>query len=323
MQVRPLPGRCVGPRLRQVGLVLGGAGLALVLAGAPAPAARAAGSLATPHPFARQTAAGNQFVQVAALSTTGRADGATSAGGAPLCCINGVDMKLQHASSIPTPGDPTASYSYAIGAYTTSGYWLQMGYLVLGSDSAGLARWFVQVLNPNGSLKTWTTSRPGAANPPPACSACSGGSTDGYPFAFTSDAGGNWTFWFDGLRRTQVRLSAADATIDTARGVFFTAEYTASIVAPDTALLPQRTALRTLSLWSNRTQSWGEAKSATATAYASATGAPAPCPPNGVAPPPPPATGLYPAGNYPGSAHETVAGNGAGCTAPGAVLWAN
>src|SRR5206468_1347023 len=127
---------------------------------------------------------------------------------------SGIDMKLAHvtandASNIRAPG-PGASYSYSIGAYTTTGYWLQMGYIVLGSDGNGLARWFVQVLKPDGSTLEWKLSRAGEANPPPACSACSGGSTDGYPFAFTTTARGEWTFWFDGITKDRVRLTQGD-----------------------------------------------------------------------------------------------------------------
>jgi hypothetical protein len=284
--------------------------IALIMLAGGVPPARAATvtSLPRPHRFGLQTAGETtQFIQVAAANTAGRSDGAI---------INGVDMKLAHvlnndAANIIAPGR-AASYSFSIGAYTTTGYWLEMGYIVLGDDGNGLARWFTRVLDKNGNEIFWKLSRAGAADPPPACSACSGGSTDGYPFAFTSDTSGTWTFWFDGLNRGHVALP--DSKLDAAKGVYFIGEVTAANSVGANIMGP-RTALRTLSLWSNQLGNWREAASASSS-YFDSTGASV-CPPFGIAP-----AGVYSvAGNYPGVAHETAAGSSVTCSS--AWLWTN
>lgn len=262
-----------------------------------------AGYLPRPHPFA-VSYDGASFSQVAMVSTSAAADG-----GAP----GGVDMKLAHvasnnAANIKSPS-PGSSYSYSIGAYTTTGYWLQMGYMVLGSDGDGLARWFVQVLDRNGALVEWKLSRAGEANPPPACSACSGGSTDGYPFAFTATAKGEWTFWFDGITKDRVRLTANDVALDSTRGIYYMAEVTAAKSASE--VMGPRTSLRTLSLWSSRSRTWVEAAHATAV-YASSDGQ-RNCVQYGAQ-----NAGTYTAGNYPGVAHSIIAGSGINC---GSVGW--
>ncbi len=280
--------------------------LALVFA-SPVAAQRAA-PMPKPHRFGTATPGdNNQFIQVAASSTSGRPDGRQ---------VNGVETKIRHESTILAPG-ANAGYSFSAGAYTTTGYWLQMGYLVLGTDGGGLARWFVQVLDPTGKTVEWKLSRAGAANPPPACSACSGDAgTGGYPFAFTSDTGGAWTFWFDGITKDRVTLGSANAAIDPTR-VYFIGEVTAPSNVSSNVMGP-RTALRTLRLWSNAAGSWVEPAGAQV-AYANSTGAgAAACP----------VYGIESAGtlwdSYANAAfHAVRAGSGAACTPAGTALWPN
>jgi hypothetical protein len=299
------------------GKMVAAVGLVVLLAttlGAGDRAAAAQGrptfSLAKPHPYGQQTDAGNAFLQVAAVGS-GRADGRS---------VNGAETKVRHEAMIASPGDAAASYAFSVGAYTTTGYWLQMGYLVLGSDGGGLARWFVQVLDCRQastpcSTVVWQMSRAGAANPPPACSACSGDAgTGGYPFAFTANADGTWNFWFDGLRRETVRLGAAHTTLDPSR-IYFLGEVTHPI-NPAAFVMGPRSTVRTLRLWSNEAGTWAEAAAATA-AYATQAGPTTTCP------------GTYGIQSLRDGVdefvmaafHQVKAGSTVACTPAGQALW--
>lgn len=265
-------------------------------------------TVSKPHPFARQTDAGQQFVQVAAHSTQAYPGLAAS--------VNGIETKIAHESPIVAP-NADASYSFSAGAYTTTGYWLQMGSIVLGSDGGGLARWFVQVLNCGSATATtacttvyWKLSRAGEANPPPACSACSGDAgTGGYPYAFTSDGSGTWTFWFDGLTKAKVSLGAANRTVDPSQ-VYFLGEVTAASNVTSNIMGPRHT-IRTLRLWSTSAGAWAEAQSAQAEYYLN----PSACP-YGIA-----SLGLV-FDTYTGTSYHAVkAGSTVACPPTGILLW--
>src|SRR5829696_582936 len=276
--------RAVAPAWRLILAALS-VGLVAMLLGGRVEAQRPTFGLTKPHPYARQTDAGNQFIQVAAWSSSGRADGRA---------VNGAETKIRHEANVIPPADSRASNSFSVGAYTTTGYWLQMGYLVLGSDGPNRPRWFVQVLDCQtvGAACTtvaWKMSRAGEAYVPPACSACSGDAgTGGYPFAFTSDAGGVWTFWFDGITKDRVSLGAANATLDAGR-IYFLGEVTHP-TNPGAYAMGPRSTVRTLRLWSNAAGTWAEAASATA-AYATESGPATACPAPGQALWTAPATG--------------------------------
>ncbi|HEV2172162.1 MAG TPA: hypothetical protein VGR71_01290, partial [Nitrospira sp.] len=131
----------------------------------------------------------------------------------------------------------------------------------------------------------------GAANPPPACSACSGGSTDGYPYSFGSKGNGNWTFWFDWITKARVNLSGSGNTI---QQLFYVGEVNATGVT-----MSQRTALVTMAAWNG---SWVDAAPANTYYNGGAS-----CSVYGLAP-----QGTYTNGNQ-GTFHSLLAGSGAGC----------
>jgi hypothetical protein len=262
--------------------------LLLVVTAGPTAAQRPTFALAKPHPYGQLSDAGYQFVQVVAQSgpTTGIGTGANP--------IRGIETKVAHSGTILAPSNAQASYSYSVGAYTPAvngvRHWVQMGYLVLGSDGGGVARWFTQVLKcpATGNCTTveWKMSRAGEANPPPACAACSGDAGHGgYPFAATSDANGTWTFWFDGIKKGNVSLGSAFSTVDPG-AVYFLAEATApsQSFGTGTNTMAPRDTIRTLRLWS-ATTGWIEPGSARVSRYASATGTGATvCPPYDIVP---------------------------------------
>jgi hypothetical protein len=292
-------------------------------------------SPATPrcHRFGAPTPGdNNQFIQVAAKSGGTRTDDVST--------INGLDFKLAHvdvASQIVAP--TSGAYCYSVGGFTTSGRWLQMGYMVLAGEN-GLARWFVQVLDTDGTTLTWKLSRAGEANPPPACSACSGGSTDGYPFGFNSIMQGKWTFYFDGISKAKVDLGS-DTALDSSR-LYYIGEVSAANAGAQT--MQPRVTLRTLTLWSNAERNWRESSSASAEYYCSP-GA-SNCDSYGIEHPPAFSLlpnrirfdsdgdgqldaplhpdGCYgPAQNHPGEAHMSGAGSGVTRTAAAGPLWDN
>ncbi|HLF78315.1 MAG TPA: hypothetical protein VJB57_12590 [Dehalococcoidia bacterium] len=168
--------------------------------------------------------------------------GVTSVNGAGFsAATDRVETQVAHEGTIVAPSLTGSSYSYSLVGITEHRYVLRMGYIVLAGEN-GFARFFVQVLKPNGSPHYWLLSRAGAANPPPACSACSGDTTTaGYPFSFGLTRSGTWTFWFDWISKAQVKVPASRLT-----QVYFLGEVSHAAMSLD-----PRKALTTYRVWSS------------------------------------------------------------------------
>ncbi len=181
--------------------------------------------------------------------------GVTSVSGAGFSTLtNRAETQIAHEGVITAPSLAGSSCCYSLVGITENGYVLRMGYIVLAGEN-GLARYFVQVLAPNGSEHYWLLSRAGAANPPPACSACSGDTTVlGYPFSFGLTRSGTWTFWFDWIAKAQVKIPASTLT-----QVYFLGEVSQAGMALDA-----RKALTTYRVWSSAVGGdWAEPTTAT------------------------------------------------------------
>jgi hypothetical protein len=174
--------------------------------------------------------------------------------------VDRLEMQLAHSCPIQVPSSPGAAYSYSIVGITDTNYVVRMGYIVLQSDGAnascyhtptagsvccsGWARWFVQVLRPDGSEAYWKISRRGEANPPPASSCSSGdGTCNGYPFSIGRVGNETWNFWFDWISKARVRVPGSGNTLKKA---YYLAELSGTngvaggVLGPRTALTTYR-----------------------------------------------------------------------------------
>jgi hypothetical protein len=144
--------------------------------------------------------------------------------------VDRAETQIAHEATIVAPTASGSSYSYSIVAETDTHWVMRMGYIVLANEQ-GLARWFVRIYDDKGVEKQWSLSRAGAANPPPACSACSGDTTtQGYPFSFGLTQANTWTFWFDWITKLQYKNSAAGTKLIK---VYFLGEANSSNIGMD------------------------------------------------------------------------------------------
>jgi len=238
--------------------------------------------------------------------------------------VSGVDraeMQLGHACPIQVPSTPGAAYSYSLVGVTDTGYVLRIGYIVLQSDGgsascyttpdsgstccSGWARWFIQILDPNGNEAYWKISRAGEANPPPASSCSSGdGTCNGYPFSFGRTSPDTWTFWFDWIAKGRIRVPGSGSKLIK---VYFLGELGGTNGGLGDVMGP-RTALTTYRVTGSAT--WQEPSTAEAVYFnlfcSDGYGARSP--------------GLGPARNNNVAYHETEAGSRVTCD-PDGTLW--
>lgn len=144
--------------------------------------------------------------------------------------VNRAETQIKHESTIVAPTTAGSSYSYSLVGITDTGYVLRMGYIVLAGEN-GLARWFIRVYNSAGAEVYWNMSRAGAANPPPACSACSGDTTtQGYPYSFGWTGTNTVSFWFDWILKARVKLTGVGSSL---KQVYFLGEVNNSEIGMD------------------------------------------------------------------------------------------